>query len=235
MSDKSVPVKCCVVIPAFREDKRIAEVVRQVARHVPAVIVIDDGSDDATSEVAAKAGAVVLRHEVNKGKGAALDTGFEYARKNGFEAVITMDGDGQHEPDDVPRFVETYAQTGMPALVGNRMDDRRNMPFIRRMTNMYMSWLLSRKMGQHVPDTQCGYRLYKVDMIPQVFAQSGRFAAESEILMRISDLGLKIGAVPIKAVYRDEKSKINPLRDAFRFFSMLRDYDRKKRSNTSSK
>jgi len=221
--------KICVIIPAYREEKRIGEVVRQVLKHVETVVVIDDGSPDGTFAEAEKAGAAVVKHEVNKGKAAALKTGFDYARENGFDVVIAMDGDGQHDPADVPRFIEAYIRTGIPVLVGNRMSDRSAMPLIREWTNMFMSWLLSRVMKQYVPDTQCGYRLYRTDIMPLVSAESERFAAESEILLHIADRGLRIDNVPIKAVYRDEKSKINPIKDSFRFFRMLMRYRRRRK------
>lgn len=220
--------RICVVIPAYREEKRIGEVVRAAQKHVKDVIVVDDGSPDQTAVEARKAGAAVVIHEVNKGKGVALNTGFEYAREHGFQVVVVMDGDGQHDTEDIPRFIEAYMRTGIPVLIGNRMADKSNMPVLRRLTNMFMSWLLSRQMRQYVPDTQCGYRLYKLEIIPFVSTEAERFAAESEILLHIAARGLRMDAVPIRAVYRDEKSKINPFRDTFRFFSMLHRYRKKK-------
>jgi hypothetical protein len=136
-----------------------------------------------------------------------------------------MDGDGQHDPGDIPAFVEAYVRTGTPVLLGNRMDDTRSMPFVRRLTNRFMSWLLSRKMNQAVPDTQSGFRLYRCDAIPEGGCSSERFAAESEILLCIAEKNIVIGAVPIKVIYRDEKSKINPFKDTIRFFRMLRKYE----------
>ena len=218
--------RICVVIPCYCEEKRIGDVVRGVLAHVEAVVVIDDGSDDATTEKAREAGAVAIKHEVNKGKGAALETGFAYARENGFEAVLVMDGDGQHAPEDVPAFVEAYARGDVQALVGNRMSDPKIMPLVRKLPNRSMSWLLSRQMGQRVPDTQCGFRLYACDSMPANAMASARFEAESEILLRMSAAGVKIGSVPIRVIYRDEKSKINPVVDTFRFFHMLRTWKR---------
>lgn len=213
--------KYCVIIPAFKEAKHIGDVVRRVRKHIAAVIVIDDGSPDATADEAQKGGAIVLRHEVNKGKAAALNTGFDYACRNGFEAVITMDGDGQHDPEDITRFIDAYVRTGFPAHVGNRMAHPEGMPWIRRLTNRFTSWLLSREAKQYLPDSQNGYRLYRCDILPLVHTESGRFAAESEILLRIADRGFKIGAVPIKTVYRDEKSKVNPIKDALGFLDVI--------------
>jgi glycosyltransferase involved in cell wall biosynthesis len=215
-----------VIIPAFREEKRIANVVREVRKSGLDVVVVDDGSEDGTSATAKDAGATVIRLEQNCGKGVALNTGFDYARNNGYDAVITMDADGQHDPVEVPKFIEAYVRTGIPVLVGNRMAAPESMPFVRRMTNRFMSWLLSRVMGQYVPDTQCGYRLYRCDVIPFVSAQSERFAAESEILLHVAARGIRIGAVRISTIYADEKSKISPAKDTMRFLQMLLKYRR---------
>ena len=228
--------KFCVIVPAYQEEKCIASVVGGIRKYCETVVVVDDGSLDGTSNEAKKAGAVVLKHEDNKGKGVALNTGFKYAREKGFEFVITMDADGQHDPEEIPRFIEAYRSTMMPVILGNRMDDPKTMPFVRHQTNRFMSWLLSRQMGQYVPDTQCGYRLFKIDAIPRKFFQErafesdedGRFAADSEMLLRLAETGIRIGAVPIKIIYRDEKSKINPVKDTIRFFGMLLRYRSRK-------
>lgn len=213
--------KGCVIIPAYREAGRIGAVVREALTYLPDVWVVDDGSPDATAAEAGAAGAKVIRHGTNRGKGAALDTGFRAAREAGFEFVITMDGDGQHAPADLPRFQQVYRETGTPVLVGTRMSDTRTMPPLRRRTNRFMSRLLSLEMGQRVPDTQCGYRLYKLAVVPEISAESKRFAAESEILMDLSRKGIRIGSVPVATIYGGEKSKIHPVKDTFRFVRML--------------
>jgi glycosyltransferase involved in cell wall biosynthesis len=227
--DLELARKGCALIPAYKEGQRIANVVRDVMAVCPNVVVVDDGSPDDTAEVAKAAGAMVIVHEVNKGKGAALNTGFDHAREKGYEFVVTLDGDGQHAADDIPGFIEAYAETGVPVIIGNRMSNTSTMPLIRRWTNQFMSWLLSRKMGQRVPDTQNGFRLYRTDVIPELPTGSQRFAAESEILLELAARGVTMGAVPIKVIYGDEKSKIHPFRDTVRFFAMLKEYDRRVR------
>ena len=225
------PLKTCVLVPAFREEKHIASVVREILDYCPDVIVIDDGSPDETAKVAADAGAVVLTHVRNQGKGAALQTGFDHAKANGFDLAITLDADGQHAPSDIPAFLAAYERTHSPVLVGNRMGDLASMPRLRRFVNRFMSGLLSGVMGQHVPDTQCGYRLYHRSAFPEgpYDAHSQRFAAESEILLRLALAGRKIGAVTIQTIYGDEKSKINPFTDTLRFFRMLRRFKKIKK------
>ncbi len=211
-----------VVIPAFKEEIRIRSVVYDVQKYAEHVVVVDDGSPDRTAEEAQVGNAIVLRHTINQGKGAALHSGFEYARRNGFDYVITLDADGQHAPSDVPAFVEAYIRTGIPVLIGNRMTHLESMPPLRRRTNLFMSWLLSRAMGQYVPDTQNGFRLYRCDVIPYVEVGSGGYAAESEILLQAARRGLRIDSVPVQTIYDGEVSGINPFRDTLNFLSMLR-------------
>ena len=217
------PLKPCVLIPAFKEENHIAAVVREVREYCPAVIVIDDGSPDDTARLAAEAGATVLEHVRNQGKGAALQTGFDHARAHGYDLAITLDADGQHAPSDIPAFLQAYERTHSPVLVGNRMGNVGAMPWNRRFVNRFMSDLLSRVMGQYVPDSQCGFRLYHRSAFPDgpCDAHSQRFAAESEILLRLALQGRKIGAVAIQTIYGDEKSKVNPFTDTVRFFRML--------------
>ncbi len=216
-----------VLIPAYQEGSRIGAVVREVLPFCPRIVVVDDGSADDTAGAARAAGATVLLHAQNKGKGAALQTGFDYAREQGAALVLTMDGDGQHAPADIPAFLKAFARGDAPVLVGDRMEDPKAMPFVRRMTNRFMSWLLSRRMGQRVPDTQNGFRLYRTDVLPDMSGGDARFAAESEILLILSRRGVRIGSVPVRVIYGDERSKIRPVRDTLRFFRMLRAFDQK--------
>ncbi|HEY8240674.1 MAG TPA: glycosyltransferase family 2 protein [Kiritimatiellia bacterium] len=227
------PARVAVVIPAYREETRISRVVTEVLKYCKDVIVVDDGSPDRTGEVAKAAGATVLKHDVNQGKGVSLNTGFQYVRKQGFDVVITMDADGQHAPAELPKFIEAYERTHIPVLIGSRMAELKTMPRVRRWTNLFMSWLLSRLMGQYVADTQCGFRLYRCDVLPFVPVGAERFAAESETLLRMADRGIRMDSVRISTIYGDEKSKINPVTDTVRFFGMLLKYKREKQRKRS--
>jgi glycosyltransferase involved in cell wall biosynthesis len=211
-----------VVLPAFNEAGRIGAVVKAVRGYSLHVVVVDDGSGDATAAEAEAAGAIVVRHGKNRGKGVALQSGMDHVAGMGLACVITMDSDGQHAPEDIPAFLDGYLSSGAPVVMGNRMaGDTSVMPRDRYLTNRFMSWLLSCRMGQRVPDTQCGYRLYRLDMLPYLRTRSGGFAAESEVLIRISRGGFKIASVPIRVIYGTEVSKIRPVRDTFRFIGML--------------
>lgn len=229
------PLKTCILIPAYQEAARIRPVIEETLDYCPDVVVIDDGSPDDTDQVAARAGAVVLDHVHNQGKGVALQTGFDYARENEYDLAITLDADGQHAPSDIPAFIKTYERTHAPCLVGNRMDDVATMPRLRRFVNRFMSNMLSRVMGQYVPDTQCGYRLYHSSVFPEgpYDPTTRRFAAESDILLRLSLQGRKIGSVPIQTIYGDERSKVNPFTDTFRFFRMLHRFKKIKKKALS--
>jgi len=218
-----------VIIPAFNEAERIGAVVAKVRDMGCKVLVVDDGSSDDTAAAARAAGAEVFAHAENRGKGAALDSGYREARKLGCKVLITMDGDGQHLPEDIPNFIEAYNRTRIPVIIGNRLLAEENMPLVRRWTNHFMSWLLSRQMGQYLPDTQCGFRLFRCDVVPYVKTLTTRFEAESEILMHVAARGIEMGWVRVSTVYGKEKSKVSPLRDTIRFFRMFYKYSHKRR------
>ncbi len=221
MAEKNISPNLYVIVPAYKEQSHIGQTVRSILEYSPNVLVVDDGSRDKTSEYAEEAGAVVLRHKDNRGKGEALKTGFQYARDQACDLVITMDADGQHRPDEIPKFVDAYRRTGIPILLGNRMADIENMPRIRRWTNAVMSWMLSRIMKQYIPDTQCGFRMYRGDILPFLSVESQRFAAESEILLYLADRGFRIDSVRVSTIYHNEKSMIKPGLDTLRFIAMI--------------
>ena len=214
-------MKICIVIPTYNEANTIADLVRNIRQQGLDVLVIDDGSCDDTSKIAQDNGAAVLRNVNNEGKGASLIKGFRYALTKDFDAVITMDGDGQHLPEEIPYFIRlaTYSDSGI--FIGNRMSKRRNMPFVRVLTNKFMSWLISYAAKQNIPDTQCGFRLIKKYVLEKIKLQTSKYETESEIIIRASRLGFKIESVPIKSVYKGEKSQINPFIDTLRFIRFV--------------
>ena len=224
--------KAVVVMPAFREAKKVGDTINGVLPYCSTVVVVDDGSGDGTAEAARSASADVVVHVENRGKGVALQTGFKRAVELGADLVLTLDADGQHAPSDIQAFLEVAEETGLDVLVGNRMEANRNMPWIRRRTNQFMSGLLSCMMKQKVPDTQNGYRLYRAEVLPFVQAESRGFAAESEQLLYLAYKGFRIGSVPVKTIYEDEKSKINPITDTVRFFNMIIRYYRHRKRFT---
>ncbi|MDQ2919749.1 MAG: glycosyltransferase family 2 protein, partial [Verrucomicrobiota bacterium] len=217
--------KVAAIIPAYQEEKHIGEVVRRTLKQIDHVLVVDDGSSDATCANARAAGAEVLVHERNCGKGEAIKDGLRYWLDRGFEHVVILDGDGQHLPEEINRFTAAMAN-GAQLLIGTRMNDLRRMPLVRRMVNRYMSRKISRVCGQDIPDTQCGFRMLNAAVIPHLLEGSDRFDYETEMLIKVSRKGFRIESVPISTVYSDEISSIHPVRDTIRFFKLMRRYKR---------
>lgn len=214
-------MKTCVIIPTYNEAKTIASIVFPLCDQGFEVVVVDDGSQDTTAQNARQHGATVLTNPINQGKGASLIRGFQYALGKGYEAVITMDGDGQHLPEDAAYFIRLAEHSQSGILIGNRMSRTAKMPFIRIATNIFMSWLLSVFAGQRIPDTQCGLRLIKKAVLERVRLTTTKFETDSELLIQAARLGFKIESVPIKAIYAGEKSQINPIIDTLRFVRFM--------------
>jgi len=185
------------------------------------VYVVDDGSSDKTAQIAHQEGAIVVTHETNKGKGASLREGFGHILKKNFDAVMVMDGDGQHDIKDVDSFVKVAEETNADMVIGNRMYDTTAMPYIRVCTNRFMSKLLSWMCKQYVPDSQCGFRLIKRQVLERVKLESSKYEIESELIIKAARAGFKIESVPIKTVYQGENSRINPILDTLRFIRLM--------------
>ncbi|HYG76084.1 MAG TPA: glycosyltransferase family 2 protein [Planctomycetota bacterium] len=212
----------CAIIPCYNEARSIARIVRSVKVHAGEVFVIDDCSTDGTAEQARSAGATVITHSRNMGKGVALKTGFAAAAAGNFKAALTLDGDGQHDSTEIPLFLDAYDLGGCDIVLGNRMNDTRTMPFIRRYTNRFTSWAISRMVGIPIRDTQCGFRLVALDFWRAVRLDSSRFDLESEILIKAARGGARIREVQIRTIYfGTDASKIHPVLDTLRFFQLL--------------
>ena len=213
----------CAIIPAFGEEQFIGGVVRGVLEHLDHVLVIDDHSPDQTAQVAREAGAEVIRHSENLGKGAAIKTGLGKAA-NRFGFFLFMDGDGQHDPVEIPKFLRKATETQAHLIVGNRMRNVATMPAIRRWTNKLMSRQISKLCRQELPDSQCGYRMARSELLPLLRDCSDGFAFETECLLLTARNGFQIEFVPVRTIYRDERSKIKPMRDTWRYISVLAKY-----------
>lgn len=223
--DRSFGSSVAAVIPAYHEEKHIGDVVRRTRDQLDHVLVIDDGSGDDTGKLAREAGAEVAVHPENRGKGEAIKTGLRHWLDRQLEFVVILDADGQHRPEEIGRFVAAAATAAAPKLiVGNRMNDVSRMPIVRRIVNRYMSNKISRACGQHIPDTQCGFRMLHRDLIPDLLGGTNRFDYETEMLIVASRKGCRIDSVPIATVYSDEVSSIHPVRDTIRFFKLMRRY-----------
>jgi glycosyltransferase involved in cell wall biosynthesis len=224
----------CAIIPAFGEERFIGAVVRGVLAHLDRVIVVDDGSADRTATIAEAAGAEVIRHPSNRGKGAAIKTGLKHGLSYRVGYFLFLDADGQHEPAEIPNFLNAARYTGAKLIVGNRLQNLESMPAIRRWTNRFMSWQVGKLCGRALPDSQCGYRLAQRDLVPLLLASNNGFAFETESLLLACQSGFGIEFVTVRAIYGDEQSKIQPIRDAIRYLKLLRKYQSLHRSSASA-
>jgi glycosyltransferase involved in cell wall biosynthesis len=212
------------IIPAYCESRFIGPVVSQALQFVQAVLVVDDGSPDHTAIEAEAAGAKVIRHSTNLGKGAALKTGLDYGVSTEAAFFLFLDGDGQHDPLEIPAFIEAINCSNADLVVGNRMGNLESMPLIRRWTNQFMSWQIGRICEMPIPDSQCGFRLARKELLPVLMAPSNRFEFESESIILAARYGFRLGFVPIRTIYTDQHSKIRPLRDSMRYLRLIRKY-----------
>jgi glycosyltransferase involved in cell wall biosynthesis len=206
------------LIPAHDEAPRIGAVVAAAIAHVP-VLVVDDGSSDETSAVAEAAGATVLRQVPNQGKGAALRAGFARAIAEGVLAVVTLDGDGQHDPAELPGFVHAERAHPVELIVGKR--DFGRMPLVRRASNVLGTLFLSAAVGRWIPDNQSGYRLVGRRLMAEMLAsREDGFAFEVEMIAVCLREGWPIRWLPISTIYGDERSHIRPLHHLREFMAV---------------
>jgi glycosyltransferase involved in cell wall biosynthesis len=215
------------VIPAYHEEVHVGGVAERVRAQLDHVLVVDDGSTDATAARARAAGAEVIVHPVNRGKGEAIKSGLRHwLADEAIRFIVLLDADGQHLPEEIGRFLAAASATPAALLIGTRMNDVREMPFVRRTVNCYMSRRISRLCRQDVPDTQCGYRMISRALAPYLLDGTSRFEYETEMLIIASRAGFRIASVPISTIYSDEVSSIHPLRDTLRFFKLMRRYEK---------
>lgn len=212
----------CVVIPAFNVERTLGSLLVQLKVLGVEAVVVDDGSTDRTAEVARAGGAAVLSHPTNQGKGQSLRDGFQWALAQGYEVLVTMDGDGQHLAGDLPQLLNALGSAQVGVVVGNRMHDVRSMPRIRRWTNWAMSRWISRLCHQPIPDSQCGFRAIRRQILERIALTTQRYEIDSELLIKAAQAGFRIASASITTVYRHERSRIRPIADTVRFFRFLR-------------
>ncbi|SEJ24774.1 glycosyltransferase family 2 protein [Frateuria terrea] len=216
---KATPPRWCVLIPCLNEEAAIQQVVESVlALNVP-VIVVDDGSDDRTPDIVGAMPVTLLRHPQRRGKGEALRYGFREALKQGFDAVVTMDGDGQHLASDVPRIVGAALRYPEHIVIGARLLEREQQPRGRRRANAVADWGISWACGVPVVDTQSGQRWYPRAALELVDLPAENFVFEAAILIAACrEKGLGVISVPIASRYHGEfrLSHFSPVRDVVR-------------------
>lgn len=228
-----VITKALILVPAWNEVDFIAPIVSATVGRYP-VLVVDDGSTDATSQLAKDLGATVISHSENRGKGIALLTGFQWAIDNQYDLVITLDADGQHDPEEIPKFLEAYEQSGADLIIGRR--DFRQMPFPNNFANRIGSFLLSLVLGRRILDNQCGYRLHSRKLLQSLDLQATGFELEVEMIVMAVCQGFQLNWVDIRTIYgTGKKSYFHPWYDSLRFIKMVGFAYRMRRANVGTK
>jgi glycosyltransferase involved in cell wall biosynthesis len=216
------------LIPAYNAEPFVGDVIREARTHVP-VLAVNDGSRDGTLAVLQTSGARVVDQQPNQGKGVALKRGFQEALTDGAEAVITLDADGQHDPKEIPKFVEKFRATKADLIIGER--DFSQMPLVRKVSNTVGRSAFSWAIGRKIRDNQSGYRLLSRRLM-QAVLESGEsgFEFEMDMIVIAVKRGWPVDGVPIRTIYGDEVSNIKPLQHVVHFFRMVRGTRRAMRS-----
>jgi len=207
------------LIPNYNELAHVADVVRRTLAYLP-VVVVDDGSTDGSGQAAADAGATVLTHPANRGKGAALATGITWALEQGCEALVMLDADAQHDPGEIPKFLDTYRRNVADIIIGER--DFSQMPRSNRFGNSNGSRLLSWALRRPITDNQCGYRLLNRKAMEALRFTSSGFEFEVEMIVQAVIAGLRLAWLPIRTIYvAERKSHFRPIADSLEFLKVI--------------
>jgi glycosyltransferase involved in cell wall biosynthesis len=208
----------CAIIPAFNAESSIGEVIDRTKEYLSQVLVVNDGSTDRTGDVARSRSIEVISIPSNRGKGYALRLGFSHALSNGCGSILTLDADGQHDPADIPIFLQAHEEDSRAILVGSRMAQAGRFPRQRYYSNRAAVFFISKALGQYLEDTQCGFRLYPAEAIRPIELTTSHFQTETEILLRAAHRGVRISSVPVKNIYWNgnaPRSNFRPVVDTF--------------------
>jgi len=226
MIQMSSTAKIVVVIPAYNEAATIRELVERALKIAPDIVVVDDGSTDDTGEQLEGLPVAVLRNELNLGKAASLWKGFEHALGHGAQFVVTLDGDGQHQPEDIPRLLNIAERSPQSIVIGARLHDRKNFPARRYYANQFARFWISWAAGYPIADTQSGFRVYPASLFGKLTRRDvawNGFVFESEILIAAGALGVRSIAVAIPGIYPKgaRPSHFRPVADIARIVFMV--------------
>ncbi len=210
--------KTLIIIPAYNAARTVADVVKSCVNIISNILVVDDGSRDDTAAAAKSAGAEVVSHSRNRGKGAALKTGFAWALEHGFDAVITLDADGQHLPHEIPKFLACREETHADLIIGGRAHLFAQMLPRRRLANRFSAWTIAKASKTGITDSQSGFRLYSANLLRNVRLRTDGFDMESEVIVHAGRRGFKVVTTPIELGFVDgiSTSHYNPLKDTLR-------------------
>lgn len=205
----------CILIPAYNAEKTILSVVRECLEHGLPVVLVDDGSVDDTSALLSGLPVTLLRHQLNLGKGAALKTGFAWAIESGFDAVVTIDADGQHEVSAIPLLVASAQSGNWGILIASRHSQFEQMSGLRKFWNRIGVWCIWKRTGFEITDSQSGFRCYSREVLKSMPLESNGYALEMEILLKAWKNGFTVGSLPIAARVADGRatSHYRPFKD----------------------
>lgn len=218
------PQTTYVLIPAYKAADTLRPFLPELLEAVPAtqICIVDDGSFDGTAMLCSTLGLLYQGHHKNRGKGAALVTGFNFLLDKGAKAVITLDADSQHSPEDLPKFLDAYSvNSDAGIIIGCRQIKRGHMPVTRIFSNLVTSRILSWMTGTDIPDSQCGYRLYSEKFLRSISITYPRFEMESEVIIKAALLGFPIRFVDVQTLYLNGQSHISHLADTFRWIKAV--------------
>ncbi|MFN3693683.1 MAG: glycosyltransferase family 2 protein [Ignavibacterium sp.] len=220
MNSSERKIKVAAVIPFFNEENFILDVVTRTLNYVDFVIAVDDGSTDNSAALLKNfENLILVSNEKNFGKGFALQKGFEKAVSLKAEIIITLDADDQHKPEMIPDFIEGIKDCDL--IIGNRLHDISSMPLHRRFSNKITSYLLSKKLGIEIKDSQCGFRAYRLEVLEKVKTIFSGFEAESEMIVKAARNNFKIKFIDIPTIYGNQKSKMKSFQAIKGFIKVL--------------
>jgi glycosyltransferase involved in cell wall biosynthesis len=219
--------KIALLIPAYNEEKNICQVITGCLPYQLDIIIVDDGSKDKTAlkvkklQSSFKKQLILLKHDQNKGKGAALKTGFQYAIQKGYTGVITLDADGQHNPQEIKSFLQLVKKEKPDLIIGSRFQNTQGMPFIRLATNYVTSWIISALAGKKVEDVQSGFRYISDKVIKNIELKTRNFDTEPELILKACWLKYQVKNIPISTIYPPNcVSQVHKFLDTLKFFRL---------------
>lgn len=216
--------KILIAVPVYNEENHLSSLLQEILHSYPQidVLVVNDGSVDGTHEVIRTFPVRTIRHEHNRGKGAAILSAIEYAQSRRYQWLIIMDGDGQHAPGDIQNFVREIEQNNADLILGNRMNAVNNMPFHRFLSNGITSIIISLcSGGVRVHDSQCGFRAMRLLCIRRDTFKYKGFQFESELVLRLGKANRRLKEIPIRTIYQNQKSQMKLLYDTLKFIILI--------------
>ncbi|MSQ46661.1 MAG: glycosyltransferase family 2 protein [Ignavibacteria bacterium] len=220
-------MKFAILIPAFQAEKTISKLLSDIAKITTTIqdevitIVVNDASTDSTEKIASNFPIILLKHETNKGKGAALKTGFAFAINQNVDAVLTIDADLQHEPIYIKQFINEFKKGNFDLIIGNRINRFTNMPIHRQLSNLVTSFLVTAKTKIKIPDSQSGYRIITTKILETISLNHDGFILETELLINAARSKFKISSIPISTIYSNNKSHMTNWKSTIEFIKLI--------------